>query len=167
MLEILKASVRLSPKLRIYVYSRFDTYGELFENAVRETDGKIIMSEFVSHDEILRVYENSDVFINVGNLVKMQTPSKIFDYMSYSKPIVHFYSDNDDTSIKYFNEYKNVCYIDTNSDTFEMAKKLCDFCNNSIVLEPVSELVTKPLLSRCTPSYATSLLLDELQVNDK
>jgi len=47
---------------------------------------------------------NSDNLIAVGNNDCNQVPSKIFEYMSFGKPIVYFYSD-DDVNVKILKKY--------------------------------------------------------------
>lgn len=56
-------------------------------------------------DECLGIIANADILINLGNRSINQTPSKIFDYISTGRPIVNFYSLEDDTSKRYLEKY--------------------------------------------------------------
>ena len=47
----------------------------------------------------------ADVLVNVGNESSNQTPSKIFDYISLCKPIINYYSLEDDTTKHYLEKY--------------------------------------------------------------
>ena len=65
----------------------------------------------MSLQECLSIMQEADILINVGNKCTNQTPSKIFDYISTGKPIVNFYSIEDDTSKRYLELYPTKCNI--------------------------------------------------------
>lgn len=65
----------------------------------------------VPHSEIAKYVEESDVLLNFGNTVSEMTPSKIFEYMSYGKPIVSFSAIKEDSSIPYLEQYSDSCII--------------------------------------------------------
>lgn len=46
-------------------------------------------------------------FVSIGNIDVSQTPSKIFEYISTGKPIVHFYYDENDRCISLLGKYGN------------------------------------------------------------
>lgn len=71
--------------------------------------------------------KNSDIIINIGNRIKNQTPSKIFEYISLGKPIVNFYNIDEDTSKKVLNKYPLVLNIHKDFKT-EDIKKFEEFC---------------------------------------
>ncbi len=62
----------------------------------------------VSIAECRRLTETADVLVNVGNLCANQVPSKVFEYIATGKPILNFYSIENDTSLIYLNRYPAV-----------------------------------------------------------
>ncbi|NCB33049.1 MAG: hypothetical protein EOM64_04075 [Erysipelotrichia bacterium] len=58
-----------------------------------------------SLDECFDYMLQADVLINLGNECTNQTPSKVFDYIGACRPIVNFYSFDQDTSKKYLERY--------------------------------------------------------------
>ncbi|HCC36063.1 MAG TPA: hypothetical protein DEQ02_10755 [Ruminococcaceae bacterium] len=59
----------------------------------------------VSHSEILDVLANADIFVNIGNNTPHMIPSKIFEYMSYGKPIISTCPIPDEPCIPYLRQY--------------------------------------------------------------
>lgn len=57
--------------------------------------------------ECLGIISHADILINLGNRSENQTPSKIFDYIGTGKPIVNFFSLQNDTSKYYLEKYPN------------------------------------------------------------
>ena len=42
-------------------------------------------------EDIIRIYQEADILVNIGNSIDNQMPSKIFEYISTGKPILNFY----------------------------------------------------------------------------
>ena len=97
---------RLYPKLRdpynmLKTFSAFedkDIKLHLFsvgcDNMVNQYAQKgfsIVRHAQVSHEEILKIYSEADVLVNIGNNTSEFFPSKTFEYIVSCKPIVHFY----------------------------------------------------------------------------
>lgn len=57
--------------------------------------------------ECLGIMSHADILINLGNKSENQTPSKVFDYIGTGKPIVNFFSLQNDTSKYYLEKYPN------------------------------------------------------------
>lgn len=59
----------------------------------------------VSMEESFKILSEADIVVNLGNSVKNQLPSKIFDYMSVSKPIINVCRIKDCPTLPYMNKY--------------------------------------------------------------
>lgn len=66
---------------------------------------KLILKRNQTKEQCDRELENSSIIVNIGNSIANQTPSKIFEYISYCRPIVNFYSIENDTSKKILERY--------------------------------------------------------------
>ena len=82
-----------------------------------EFSPNIILHNQVSHKEILKVYEEADILISVGNNSLEFFPSKIFEYIITRKPLVHFYGCGVRDSL--LEDYPSVLQIDNNSEECE------------------------------------------------
>lgn len=83
----------------------------------------------LSHDECLTMMMDSNILLNIGNMAYNQMPSKIFEYISSGKPIVHFsYIDNDPV-VKLLENYPcKLILFDSNPDS---VIKFNEFCNEN------------------------------------
>lgn len=60
---------------------------------------------YVDNDNLKIVCKNVDFLISIGNSTNM-LPSKLFTYISFGIPILHFYLKKTDPCINYLNQYK-------------------------------------------------------------
>lgn len=90
---------------------------------------------------------NADVLINIGNTTSNQTPSKVFENISMCKPIVNFYSIDEDTTKNQLKKYEISLNIDTRKEyTGKIIEKFIDFCLENKEKEVSFEEATKNFL---------------------
>lgn len=99
----------------IHFYSRGDCE-ETIAKYQELTDGWVIRHGYVHHSEVFDAVEKADILISVGNNNSEMVPSKIFEYMSTGKKIIHFYEDTNDSCISYFEKYPNALLINMKDD---------------------------------------------------
>ncbi len=90
-------------------------------------DPRITLSPFVDHDTALNMMESADVLVNFGNTNSHMTPSKIFEYMSFGKPILSTAPIPNEPSIPYLEQYPFHCIIDYSIPLAENAEKVSAF----------------------------------------
>lgn len=105
---------------------------ELLNDYLHTFSGNITVSTYIPHDEILKVYNNTQFLLNIGGDNKNMVPSKIFEYMSMGKPIISTYHIDDEASKKYLEKYPLALLIDERLSIDENAKKLDEFIENSL-----------------------------------
>jgi len=112
----------------------------------------------VSSEKVYEALGNGDILIAVGNNDCNQVPSKIFEYMSFGKPIVYFYTTDNDVNLKILKKYplalclqQDIKKLGENITLFE------DFCSkyskSSVPFETV-----KRLYYDATPEYTADLI---------
>lgn len=77
------------------------------ENASKRFKGSIIYHDYIPLDELHTIYSHADYLLNISHINPNMVPSKIFEYMSYGKPIIStFVSEGDaaEKCIKYYPE---------------------------------------------------------------
>lgn len=96
---------------------------------------KVTYYDYIDRCQLLSVYEAADFFINLGDSNSNMLPSKIFEYMSYGKPIISTYLTEDDCTIKYLHRYP-LCYL-FNQNHPQPVRKLKQFIidNKDVRLE--------------------------------
>jgi len=98
----------------------------------------------LDHNKSIELLRESDYLLNIGNANCSLLPSKIFEYMSFGKPIISTYSIDDDACISYIKQYPLSLMIDerdTNIDQqAEMVKKfICENVGRTILFEEVEK----------------------------
>lgn len=103
--------------------------------AVREyaaKDKRVKILPFVSHSEAISLIKETDICINLGNNAANMVPSKVFEYMSYGKPIISVVPIENEPSTPYLVKYKNACII-KEWETVPVSKnKLLDFLGSFV-----------------------------------
>lgn len=83
---------------------------------------------YLKREECLKILDDTNILVNLGNTITNQTPSKVFEYIGMGKPIINFYFDEKDTSLFYLKKYP-LCYnINVNNYTSEDVEGLREFC---------------------------------------
>lgn len=126
---------------------------ELLSDYIDKFDGNIITSPYISHYEILKVYKSAQFLLNIGGDNKFMVPSKIFEYMSFGKPIISTYYIDDEASTKYLNKYPLALLIDERLSVEENAKRLDEFIDNSLNKSVPFEVVKEIFKENTPDSY--------------
>lgn len=101
----------------------------------------------------------SDIFVNIGNSMRNQVPSKLFDYISYGKPIVNICKSRDCPTIPYLRNYPYVLNLFEEDDLLEEQRGvLKEFilrnCHKRVDSETIQNLYTA-----CTPEFCADQML--------
>jgi len=117
---------KVNGKIHLYTYGNC---GSVIGKFCTESEGHIIDHGCVAKDEAICAIVSSDFLICVGNIDNLQVPSKIFEYMSAGKPIVHFYTVDDDANVKILTDYPlSLCLKQDNKLLGENIEKFIAFC---------------------------------------
>ena len=119
-----------------------------------KTNGIIKYYGMQTHDIAIQAIYKADILLSIGNNESPMAPSKIYEYMSTGKPIVHFYSWNLDPCIEPLQKYGNALVIkmDEGSDT---TAYIFDFIKKRIRL-PFDIVESK--FEKSTPAYTAKIL---------
>ena len=100
---------------------------ELVNNKVNANDSRFFLYDQVAKEMVSKLIYSSSVIINLGNTVINQMPAKVFELISSGKPIINFYFDEKDPSLKYFNQ-RPLCFnLNLNSYSNEDVENLINF----------------------------------------
>ncbi len=117
--------------LKIDITMNFFVMGndtEIVDDYVKEFPGQITNYGRVSYDEAQIALYNSDILINISEKSGKQISSKLFNYISLGKPLINFYTSDDDENVKLLERYSLSCCI--KEDILEInsnIKKIVDF----------------------------------------
>ncbi|MCR4615383.1 MAG: glycosyltransferase [Clostridiales bacterium] len=93
---------------------RVEFYGsgcEYLSNSYEQLPPCVYLMGSVDHDECIRLTADADVLINLGNTCANQMPSKVFEYIGSGKPILNFYFNENECSMKYLLSYPRILNV--------------------------------------------------------
>jgi len=81
--------------------------------------------DMVSRDEALdKMTSSLHCLLSIGNLNPGQLPSKIIEYISTGKPVIHFAEIDDDPVIQISKQFNNLIIVNSDSNLPELKDKL-------------------------------------------
>lgn len=93
--------------------------GNILNEGRKTFKGTIKQIGFMSHDNLVKIVKNADLLLNLGVSNSNAISGKIFEYMSYGKPILTVYFKEDDAALTYLNEYPLSCSINQTVTTVD------------------------------------------------
>lgn len=105
---------------------------EKLEQLSNDFPGIITISGFVGREDLNNIYHEAEVLLNFGGPNPSMVPSKIFEYMSYGKPILSTYYIDNEASLKYLRKYPLALCVDQRLEIYENVKLLDNFFEEKI-----------------------------------
>ncbi len=152
---ILDALPLLKSEIKFRFYVNDPNSLKKYETASK---GRLLFSNYISRDELNDRLSNCYMLLTIGNKGSDQMPSKTVEYIGYRKPILFFYADDNDTSLRYFNNYPDVCKIDVRDDLLANSQKLTDFINDVHGEITYEELMKVKVFRDSTPERTKEVL---------
>jgi hypothetical protein len=146
-------------KYKLHFYSRGNCE-DLIMDYQEKTEGHVVRHGYVSLEESVNAICNSEILISIGNNNSDMIPSKIFEYISTGKKIIHFYEREDDSCINYYEQYPASLLIYEKDDFVENIKKIITFIDNPHVDIEIGSL--KNIFEKNTPQYTLKIIKDML-----
>lgn len=142
----LKTLERLSIKsnLCMHMYT-FGNCGSILSDYQTVLKDMLVDHGRVPMETAFHAMDKADILISIGNNAKNEVPSKLFDYLSFGKPIIHFYYVDEDAYIEYLQPHPYALCLKMEDKLIEQnAKLFSEFCINyadkSISFEKLNEL---------------------------
>jgi hypothetical protein len=121
---------------------------------------KIVCAGRKSIDETAKFVSRSRYLVNIGNIMKNQVPSKLFDYVSTGKPIINVCKNRDCFSMEYLKNYPFVINLFEDESLFEeQVAALKEFIAKNADAHVDFDDV-KELYRECTPEFCARRMLD-------
>ena len=96
-------------------------------DAAARSDSRIRRIGKVSYDQAVAYMASADFLVNIGNTLAYMVPSKIFEYMSFGKPMISTVKIPEDPCLPYLNLYEKALVLDEQGTVSENAEKLRRF----------------------------------------
>lgn len=118
----------------------------------------VLFHNYISREELEEKLSNALMLICIGNKGSDQMPSKTVEYVGYRKPILFFYAEDNDTSLRYFNYYPDVCKIDVRNKVEYNSQKMIDYMNNVHRQISYEDLMGVKVFRESTPDYVRQII---------
>lgn len=126
LLDIMNIIVSKNPNIYFHIYGSEKSAFKF------EFNNNIFFHGRVSKDKINDIIKSIDIFINIGNSIDNQLPSKVLEYIATGKPIINFYSIKTDTSNYYLDKYPLALKIKENNNFKDyIVNEVIDFIINN------------------------------------
>ena len=128
-----KLRTKLAPRqLKLHFYGRIGDCQSEFDPYLDAMNDWIFLHGIVNKDEIMTVYRNADMLVNIGNTTAYQVPSKVIEYMSTGLPILNIASVEKDSSVDVLEDYPSAFSLFQNAGISNTTlDEICTFINNS------------------------------------
>ena len=90
--------------------------------------GRLKLHGSVSAEQARAAMQKADVLINLGNAIDNQLPSKIFEYFSTGKPVIHIQKIPECPCLPYMERYGNALVLSEAEPVSANAEKAAAFC---------------------------------------
>lgn len=121
-------------------------------------EGRVCYRGVASHADIEKIVDSYDYLLNIGNATLNQVPSKIYEYITYKKPIINIVKNRDDPTIDVIKRYTYGISLVENEDG--NIKKLESFISNDLKV-PDDQMIADRFQMN-SPYYAANIILKEL-----
>ena len=146
------------PYLEVHFYGGGDC-NSILEEFSMTNPRNFFHHGIVTLSEAKLAQSKATALLSIGNSTNFQLPSKIFEYMSTSLPIIHFANNTRDNSIEILSKYPSHLIIDQETESFvEMSKKVINFLNRPRSVINLEYL--KSTYRDALPSHTANLILD-------
>ncbi len=123
---------------------------------VKEAGARVFFHEYVDYDKLKQIYESASILISVKNTDNIS--AKIFEYMSYHKPILHFSGIQNDPNKAYIEKYCLGKVINTYSGSeHEWCQEICSFLQFIYFQAPTEISLNEFVMN--TPQYTCDLIM--------
>jgi glycosyltransferase involved in cell wall biosynthesis len=141
--------------MHLYVAGNCENILEKYQKLMPKN---IVNHGYVNKNNISSIINNSDILINIAELKGIQISSKIFEYMSTGKPIIHFYNNPEDINLKILADYPLcLCLKQDKNLLKDNANKFIKFCIESKGKAIKFEVIEK-IFYYATPRYIANMI---------
>lgn len=158
MIEILTSLIESRDDISVNLYGGGNCAKQI-QKFVSISDA-VIDNGFIPYDEVLGAMAEADFLISVSENNGIQMSSKIFQYMSLGKPIILFYTAQNDCNLELLRKYPGLFVIKNNDKSFKL-ENLHSFIDRysswSIPFDVVQNLYNDAL-----PSHVAKIIMTYL-----
>ncbi len=148
------------PDFKLHIYTN-DAAITQFEDIQKAYQNYVEFKPWVPADKMGCILTSANFLVNFATSDGHQISSKIFDYISRGKPIIHFYKAEHDGNLVYLRKYPLALCINENMPLEENVEIIKNWCRNNKYAHLNFEEVSATF-EDCTPQFIGNRMLSEL-----
>jgi hypothetical protein len=150
------------PRMRLF----FDIYTnpnavEQFENIEKKHKSIVAFHNWVPRNELLVKLQSADILVSIAASDGHQISSKIFEYMSMCKPILHIYKAPNDSNLVYLKKYPLALCLSEKNIADENITELTKWLQNVSTIRVTPEFIEEAF-GDCTAEYIANLFVERM-----
>ncbi|MFD1780168.1 hypothetical protein ACFSFW_15995 [Fredinandcohnia salidurans] len=159
-LKIIEKIIPICPELKVHFFAMGNAT-EIIKDFEKKNKNNITfhgqVKTEIAHSAIL----NSKILLSIGNTDITQTPSKIFEYISSCKPIIHIAVYDTDPVLDILKSYPLACCVCLETDSFEMqVEKVKNFITQKNFNEVLFQDLEK-IYFNAIPKFSADLIVNK------
>lgn len=140
----------------------FGNCGSILEKYEGKLGGCLQSSGRIPYSQVVTEYGGCDFILTIGNNSDEELPSKLFDCVSFGKPIVHLYYSEKDGYIQYLSVHPAALCLPMKEELLEEnARRLAAFCREYAGRVIGSDVIDS-CYKACTPKYVARQFYDAM-----
>ena len=141
--------------IQLKMYS-FGNCEDMISNYSKNNPKTIFQIGKVDSNIVSKKLYESDFLLTIGNNSNNEIPSKLFEYLSYGKPIIHFYYIDNDKYLDYLKKYPLSICLKMDKNLLEQnVIEFVEFCLNN-KNNHISNKVVVEIYKKCTPTFVAT-----------
>lgn len=157
-LEVISELINLDSDIRFHFYA-IGNCGALLRKYQNLYPFNVYDHGYLESEIVLETMSQSNLLLSIGNTDISLIPSKIFEYMSLGKPIIHFYKDTQDPLIDMLKAYELAICVDQNKiiESKGLFDILAFIRENKKKVKEFGEV--EEMFKTATPEYVADLIM--------
>ena len=142
--------------LELHLYGNLEPCSHDFIKYEHLIEKSLFLHSFTKREEIIKILQDANAIINIGNNNVFQEPSKIVEYVYLKKKIINICTLDEDTAMEMLENYP--LHLNLSKNDFNDNQKLVDalsFINNSDTVDDdlINSIIDKYLLTNVERKY--------------
>ncbi len=158
-LNTLSEVIRAENNIKVHFYI-LGNCGDIVNKYCSKHPDNITNYGQVESNKAVTTICKSDILLSIGNTDVTLIPSKIFEYMSSGKPVIHFYTSEDDRIIEMLDKYDlALCLKQVAEPNQEYINKIITFIRSMKGAEKSFDDVSKDFFE-ATPKFIANKIIN-------
>jgi hypothetical protein len=117
---------------QLHCYGQANDCHAYFTEFMDQHHSQVLLHGSCPREKVSELLSGADILVNIGNKTNFQCPSKIVEYISSGKPILHISNCESDASLEYLANYPSLLVLKNNNDvpTTHQIEQLSAFLNH-------------------------------------